>query len=298
MGGVLFASPELAKQIGARIDQGEQVKVQHNGILVHGIIESKLTQYENWIEFPPREGRTLAQMFFPRHLADEWEMDVKAMIRGDAFMVALQGPTGVGKSSGVIAAARTAAQRSGKPFVIINMGPSTVASEFYSVTERTIKLAINRAKALAGKGYIVAILLDEMNAFLGDGQMRYEGNVDHRIRLTLQSDLSEDIKGVAVYGTMNAGKLDWLPPAVARRFMKRSFPRTGKTQLALAAGLYADPEVLAKLSLTAEEFGNRVGDFVFSNSFVIWMAHMQSVRRNSDSRPATCTNAASEKSNP
>ncbi|MGA2059629.1 MAG: ATP-binding protein [Thermoguttaceae bacterium] len=275
-GHVLFAMPELAKQIGARIDQGEQVKVQHNGILVYGITETKLTQYENWIEFPSREGPTLAQMFFPRQLANEWEMDVKAMALGDAFMVVLQGPTGVGKTSGVIAAARTAAQLSGKPFVIINVSPSTVASQWYSVTEHTIKLAINRAKALAEKGYIVVILLDEMNALLGDGGMRYEGNVDHRVRLTLQSEFSNDIKGVAVYGTMNVTRFDWLPTAVARRFIKRSFPRTGKTQLARAAALYADPQVLAKLSLTPEEFGNRVGDFVFSNSLVIWMLRMQS----------------------
>jgi len=275
-GRVLFASQDLAKQIGGRIDQGEQIKVQHNGILVHGITETKLTQYENWIEFPPREGPTLAQMFFTRHLADEWEMDVKAMICGDAFMVVLEGPTGVGKTSGVVAAARTAAQRAGKPFVIINVSPSTVASQWYSVTERTIKLATNRAKALAEKGYIVVILLDEMNALLGDSGMRYEGNVDHRIRLTFQSEFSEDIKGVAVYGTMNVTRFDWLPPAVARRFMKRTFPRTGKTQLAQAASLYADADVLAKLSLTKEEFGNRVSDFVFSNSLVIWMVHMQS----------------------
>ncbi len=58
--------------------------------------------------------------------------------------------------------------------------------------------------------------------------------------------------------------------------MKRTFPRTGKTQLARAAALYAESEVLAKLSLSAEEFGNRVSDFVFSNTFVIWTVHMQS----------------------
>ncbi len=55
-----------------------------------------------------------------------------------------------------------------------------MTSEWYGVTERTIKLAINRAKALAEGGYIVAMLLDEMNSLLGDGGLRYEGNVDQR----------------------------------------------------------------------------------------------------------------------
>ncbi len=99
-GRVLFAAPELAEQIGQRIDKGEQIKVQHNGILVERISETKLTQYENWIEFPPRDGQTLAQMFYPRHLAAEWDLDVEAMIRGDPVMVVCQGPTGVGKTSG------------------------------------------------------------------------------------------------------------------------------------------------------------------------------------------------------
>jgi len=275
-GKFLFAEPALAAEIGARVDRGEQVKVEHNGIRVYGVTNTKLTQYEDWIEFPPREGQTLAEMFFPRALVEEWELDVEAMIRGEQLMVICQGPTGTGKTSGVIAAARTAALRSGKKFVIINVSPATVSSEWYGVTERTIRLALNRGKALAQEGYIAVVLLDEMNALLGGTGVRYEGNVDQRVRLTMQSLFSEDLKGVAVYGTMNVTRLDWLPPPLARRFAKRAFPRTAKAQLAGAAAAIPQPEVLAQVGLTPHEFGQRLGDFVFSNTFVIWTAHMQS----------------------
>jgi hypothetical protein len=275
-GKFLFAEPALAEEINARIERGEQVKVEHNGIRVYGLTDTKLTKYEDWIEFPPLAGQTLAEMCFSRALAEEWELDVEAMIRGEPLMVICQGPTGTGKTSGVMAAARTAAQRSGKPFAIISITPATVSSEWYGVTERTIKLGLNRAKALTQKGYIVVVLLDEMNALLGGTGVRYESNVDHRVRLTLQSLFSEDLRGVAVYGTMNVTRLDWLPPPLARRFAKRAFPRTGKAQLAKAAASIPEPEILAQIGLAPAEFGHRLSDFVFSNALVLWTVHMQS----------------------
>ncbi len=272
----IFAEPEMAEKIGEQLDLGEEPKVMHNGILAYEIVEAKPVEHEDWVEFLSLDGPTLDQMYYPRALRDEWEMDVEAMVRGESLMVMCHGPSGVGKTSGVIASARTAAQRAGKKLAFSHLEPSRITSEFYGTTERNLKRAIKLCKKLAKDGYLVVVLLDEMNALLGGTGVRYESNVDQRVRLTIQSLLSEPIEGVAIYGTMNTTRLDWLPPPVARRFTKRTFPRMARTQLSQAAALYATAEVLDKVGLQRDEFGQRVADFIFSSSFVVWTVHMQS----------------------
>jgi hypothetical protein len=266
---VLLADRELVEAIQGHLEEGEKVIVRHDSLVARGIVESSVRAPEDWLEIPPLEGPALAELIFPRWLHDEWQRDVRWMVARRPYRVLLIGPTGTGKSEGVVRAGRQAAVESGRDLAVIRMSASHIGSSYYSETERTILRAVKRAERLAQQGYIVVVLLDEADALLGNSEGRYEGSVDRRVRLTFQELLGGDIEGVFVYLTMNPRTDSWLPTAINRRFRKRLYPRTYRRQMGRICASYAQPETLGRLGMTADDFGARVADFVYAGGFVV-----------------------------
>lgn len=274
--GVLLAERELVDVIHGHLEDGEGVIVRHDSLVAREIVESSVKTPEDWLEIPPLDGPALADLVFPGWLAEEWERDVHYMRARRPLRVLLIGPTGTGKTEGVLRAGREAARADGRELAIIRMSAPYIGSSYYSETERTIRRAVKRAQRLAEQGYVTVILIDEADALLGNSEHRYEGSVDRRVRLAFQELLSGDVDGVAVYLTMNPRSDSWLPAAIDRRFRKRRYPRTRRRQMAQICSGYVRPNVLAQLGMTAQEFGSRVADFVFAGGFVVARALMHS----------------------
>ena len=267
---VLFCDKQLAGEIEQKLEQGETVIVRHDRVFVESIYETKGPPVEDWLEFPPLDGPGLDELIFPPWLVKEWRRDVRRLVRGTAaFRVALIGPTGTGKTEGVIRAGREAARQTDRPFALIRISAPHIGSSYYSQTERNIARALRQARKLAGEGAIVTVLLDEADALLGNSEGRYEGSVDRRVRESLQELLSEDLPGIAVYATLNQRSDSWLPAPIERRFRKRKYPRPWRSQMAKVAAVYVRSEALEKLDLTAEQFGRRVADYLYSDRFVV-----------------------------
>jgi len=273
---VLLAERELVDTIDAHLEEGEGVIVRHDSLVAREIVESSVKAPEAWLEIPELDGPALADLVFPAWLQEEWQRDVRWMVSRRPLRVLLIGPTGTGKTEGVLRAGRQAARESKRELAVIRMSAPYIGSSYYSETERTIHRAVRRAERLAQQGYVAVILIDEADALLGNSEHRYEGAVDRRVRLAFQELLSSDIEGVAVYLTMNPRSDSWLPAAIDRRFRKRRYPRTRRRQMASICASYVDPSALAQLGLTACEFGNRVADYVYAGQFVVARVLMHS----------------------
>ncbi len=277
---VLFAPTDVAREVERHLSEGLPVAVRSEGGVVRELTPSDSGgQFEDWCSFPDPDGPTLDQLVFSPRLRQQWERDVQWMIKGRALRVLLIGPTGTGKSSAVERAARRAAREAGRRFALITVSGSSVGNSLYGETERTIGRAFKRARALARNNHLVVILLDEADALLGASAGRFEGSVDRRVRLTCQQLLSEEIPGVAVYATMNPRSDSFLPPAIERRFMRRSYPRMTRSQAAQVCAGYAEADALSRIGLSCREFGQRVADYLFSSDFVVARACFQSGER-------------------
>jgi len=274
--GVLLADREMVDTIHAHLEEGEGVIVRHDPLVAREIVESSVKAPEDWLEIPPLDGPALADLVFPGWLQEEWQRDVRWMVSRRPLRVLLIGPTGTGKTEGVLRAGREAARKDNRELAIIRMSAPYIGSSYYSETERTIHRAVKRAERLAQQGYVTVILIDEADALLGNSEQRYEGSVDRRVRLAFQELLSGDIEGVAVYLTMNPRSDSWLPAAIDRRFRKRRYPRTRRRQMASICAGYVEPSVVARLGMTASEFGRRVADYVYAGGFTVARALMHS----------------------
>lgn len=273
---VLLADRKLVDTIHGHLEEGERVIVRHDSLVARQIVESSVKTPEDWLEIPSLDGPALADMVFPGWLQEEWQRDVRWMVSRRPLRVLLIGPTGTGKTEGVLRAGRQAALEDNRELAIIRMSAPYIGSSYYSETEQTIRRAVKRAERLAAQDYVTVILIDEADALLGNSEMRHEGSVDRRVRLAFQELLSGNIEGVAVYLTMNPRSDSWLPAAIDRRFRKRRYPRSRRGQMADICAGYVEPSVLEQLGMTAAEFGNRVADFVYARSFTVARVLMHS----------------------
>jgi len=272
---VYYCSRALADEITQRLaqDGAAAVRVQGN-VATRIATASRAKALPDWLSFPDVSAcPPLGDMAFPPTLRRAWERDCQAIADGRPIMMALFGPTGVGKTESSMRCACEAGRRSGKPVAFLRLSPSHVCSIYHSQSETNLRLALGQARKLAAEGHVVVVLVDEADAMLGNSSGRWEGGVDRRIRSTFQELTSKPIPGVAIYLTFNVRKDSWVDAAIDRRFGKREFPPATRGQIAAVAAMYATPAALAKLDVTAEEFGALVADFLYSRRFVV--AHAQ-----------------------
>jgi hypothetical protein len=268
---LLFATQEMADEITARMKAGEQVVARHDHLKVHKVVGKKLPQNESFVEYLSADGPTMADFVFSPAIAASFAGDIADLTAGRAFcMVLLVGPTGVGKTSGVYAALRTAAQAVGKTAVAILISPHTVGSMWHGETENRIAQAFEVGKKAAAQGHLVGIVLDELDALVGAADARHESTVDHRVRLTIQQLLSQPLPPfVAVYATMNTHRGNQLHGPVAARFLLREYPRPTRRQLARLGAMFVEEEIAQRIALSRQEFGQRASDYLFSDQFIL-----------------------------
>ena len=272
---VLYAERDVAASIAARLEDGESLMVRHDDVTVLRVVDSHKAQ-EDWLDYPSVDGPKLDSMIYPRAVRRVWNRCIRSLNKGGSVHVALLGPTGIGKTSGVYCFGRTVSEETGKPFALIKLSMSSIGSSYYSETERTIARALARARKLAEEGAIVVVLVDEADALVGNSENRYEGSVDRRVRLSIQELLSERTPGVAVFLTMNQRPDSYVPAAIMGRFTPLIYPRPSRGQMARIVSLYADADFLKPLGLKPDELGRRVADFLFSDRFVVAHVHLQS----------------------
>jgi hypothetical protein len=271
----LFARLEIAEQIAAMMKAGEEVVARHDHLEVHRVRGRKLPQNESFVEYLSADGPTLTDFIFSQTITASFAGDIADLTAGRPFMVLLTGPTGVGKTSAVYAVLRTAALAAGKTAVAILIAPHTVGSMWHSETEKRIAQAIEVGKKLAGEGYLVGVLLDEIDALVGSTDARHESAVDHRVRLTIQQLLSQPLPPfMAIYATMNTHRGNLLHGPVAARFLLREYPRPTRRQMARLGGMFIEEEIAQRIALSRQEFGQRASDFLFSDQFVVATLHL------------------------
>lgn len=273
---VLYCRKAVAERVAELLAAGDSVVVRSEGGIVSRIVKESAGANPPWLEFLEPDGPSLGDLVLPSWLKAAWERDFRRLLAGSTFWVGLIGPTGTGKTEAVKRFAREAGSRSGKRAALIHISIAHVGSVYYSETEREILRAFKRASMLAKEGCAVTILFDEVDSLLGDSKGRFEGNVDRRVRLTVQEVSGELGPGVAVYATMNARSDSWLPTPLARRFEWRKYPRPTRGQMMRVAGLYATPEALKRLKVAAEEFAGRVADFLYNDRFLVGRVHFHS----------------------
>jgi len=279
-GGLLHAPLTLTRNIEAKIEQGEDIRVRSEDGVATAIYQAKDKAYEDWLQFPSLEGPSLHEMVWPKRLRDEWDRDVRNLVKGRPVRVCCVGPTGVGKSDGALRAGRDAAkqaakQRGGKGLAIIRLGPSYAGSPYVNQYALNIGRACRRARDLVRRGYVVLIIFDEADSVLGemDG---YEGAHDRKTRLAAQAQLSQGIPGVGIYLTMNPRRNSWLPAAIRRRFAIRKYPPPSRRQIAGVAALYASDAALKALGIGRAEFGGIFADNLYSDDRIVARGHFHS----------------------
>jgi hypothetical protein len=278
--GMRLAATELADEIRRRLNDGEVVKVRADAAVVHAISGSGVAAAPPWLEFlDVNEGPGLEDMVFHRWLRREWEEDIEDLLAGAGRSICLLGPTGTGKTSGVLAMLRTAARRSGRKPALIRLSMPHIGSSYVSETERTLKAALRYAKKLAADGYLVAVLLDEADALVGNSEGRYEGSHARSVREAFQELVAcESCPGVSMYLTLNRRSDSWLPAPIENRFLKRCYPRTSRGQLARVNELYLAEETAEHFGTDRRTLGARLADFLFSEQFIVARVHHRSGR--------------------
>jgi len=282
----VLSSVDLAKKIRHKMDEdGEAVNIRVESGVATGIHKSDQQKHEDWLEFPSLDGPSVTDLIFPATLRKEWERDIRNIALGRPIRVVLIGPTGTGKTSAVERVGRDAVKtnrRKGKHkkgFALIKISSSHIGSSFIHQTERNLFRALTRAKALARKGYIVVVLFDEADALLGemDGT---EHSHNRSERLMAQSLLTDPIDNVAIYLTMNQHGKSWLPSAIDRRFLKRVYGRTPRSQIEAVAAYYVSqhPKELETLRMSAAEFAGALVDNLYSDQREVALVHFYSGR--------------------
>jgi len=281
----LLAAPALAREVNRKLEEeGRRVSVRAEMGIAVAVHDTKAEEREDWLEFPSLEGPTMKDLIFPKFLHRLWRRDIEMILDGRGVKVLLMGPTGVGKSSAVEYAGReawrTAVER-GKPkkgLALIRLSGPHIGSSYVHQVERNLYAVVHRAKRLAEEGYLVVILADEADALLGeiDGGLEHAHNRSER--LAAQELLGQDLKGISIYLTMNPRRNSYLPAPIARRFVRREYPRSTRSQIAAVARHYAAryPSMLKRLGLEAEEFGLLFSANLFSDRRVVAVGHYHS----------------------
>jgi hypothetical protein len=269
--GMRFAPAELADEIRRRLNDGEQVKVRADAAVVHAISGGGVAATPPWLEMLDLdEGLGIEDMVFFRWLRDEWEEDIEDLLAGIGRNICLLGPTGTGKTAGVLAMARSAGRRSGRDVALIRLSMPHIGSSYVSETERTLRAALRRAKKLAADGVLVVVLLDEADALVGNSEGRFEGSHARSVREAFQELVaSESCPGVGMYLTLNRRSDSWLPAPIENRFLKRCYPRTSRGQLARVNELYLADETAEHFGTDRRTLGARLADFLFREQFVV-----------------------------
>ena len=280
----VFASSGLVADVKKRIEEeGETVYVTVASGVATGIHKTEGASHADYVEYPALDGPTFDTLIFSRKLRGEWYRDIRDIALGRPVRVVLIGPTGVGKTTSVERAGRSAwiltkqTNNEKRGYALIRISRSRLGSPYINETERNLFRAMRQAKALARKGWLVVVLWDEADGLLGE-MIGAEHTHDRSERLAAQELLSEDIPNVAIYLTMNPRRNSWLPAAIERRFIRRVYPRATRGQLASVAEHYIGnrPQVLGRLALTGREFGGALADNLFADQRIVATAHMHS----------------------
>src|SRR3990170_6742009 len=117
---------------------------------------------DDWADFPPREGPTLDTLDLAESCRRTWERDVAAMNVGTPPWVICVSET----EDLIIAAARTAAQRSQRRLAVVKISAERVFNPWYGDTERRANRLLTRAHELAEGGDLVVLLLEHLDALL------------------------------------------------------------------------------------------------------------------------------------
>ncbi|MBN2564807.1 MAG: AAA family ATPase [Candidatus Eisenbacteria bacterium] len=275
---IVYAKRPLAQSIADLLSKGHEVTVRVEGRVVSGIASRASGETtEDYLEFPDvNSGPPLEALIFPAWLHQEWQRDVTRMAAGRHAAVLLIGPTGTGKTEAVLRASKAAARAAGKPLAFFRLSAPHISSSYYGETERNLFRVGKRMRTLHDERHLVVALIDEADAIMGASEGRYEGSVDRRVRLAFQELIGSMVTTANVYLTMNLRSDSWLPAPIERRFLKRTYPRTSRSQIAAICALYAKPEAMERLGMQASEFGTRVADYVFNDAFVVAIAHFHS----------------------
>jgi hypothetical protein len=280
----VFACRGLAEEIKRKKDEdGESVFVRSEAGVATAIHKSEDGKREDWLEFPPMEGPSVSDLVLPPWLRREWSRDVRSIACDRAVRVVLVGPTGTGKTSAAERVGRDAVRAAAdrgvrkKGFALVRVSSSHIGSSFIHQTERNLLRAFRRATRLAKQGYVVIVLCDEADALLGemDGS---EHSHNRSERLMAQSLLTDPIENVAIYLTMNTRRNSWLPAAIERRFLKRVYGQSTRSQIEAVAAHYVSqyPAVLQQLRMSAGEFGGALADNLYSDQRVVGTVHFYS----------------------
>ena len=280
----LPACLKLAREIDAKLKEGESITVRNEGGVAADICRSTEMAPEPWLEFVPLEGPGLDELVFPPTLQEQWRRDVRSLVKGRGLRVVCIGPTGLGKTEGVKRAGREAARQLAlegkcKGFALITISPSTVGSIYIHDTPIKIRQALQRAINLRKKGYLVVVLCDEADALFGEMSSGAEHSHNKEERLAFQDIFTKEVEGVAVYLTMNPRRTSWLPAAFLTRFSNRVYPRSFRSQIAAVAAQYVADKTLYVLGMGRKEFGGVFADNLFSDGRVVGAAHFISGRK-------------------
>lgn len=278
---------ELAQEIQRRFDDGEEVSVRAVTGVAQAIHTVDEQETERWLEFLDIDGPGLETLVFNRKMAREWDRIVQRLANGRGTRNLLIGPTGNGKTSGArraaVSAARQALQQGRKVegIAFITISSATTGSIYIHGANLQMKAALVRGEALAKKGYIVIVLIDEGDSMLGE-MVGWESHHSRSEKLTGQSLLSEEIPGLGIFLTMNDSRPNsYLPAAVAGRFTRFVYPRAGRGQMLAVARMYfaQHPEAMRVLGLSPEKAAGIFIDSLFSEQRTLATIHMQSGRK-------------------
>lgn len=272
----LPADLAITRAVEGRLADGERVTVRQECGVATSIHVSDRKR-DDFVEYIAPEGLQLHDLKMPARMVKEFRRDVRALTQGKPVFRIFVGPTGVGKTTSVFCVLREASRLTGKPAAIVRMSAAYIGSVFIHQTALNMRKGRKAAESLSRRGYIVAILVDEADALLGETDgMEHSHNREER--LAFQELFSQGVAGVGVYATMNARKNSWLPPAIVRRGARLVFPRTTRSQMAAVASHYVMEEALASMNVSREEFGAVFADMLYSEHHVVATAHFHSGR--------------------
>src|SRR3989304_7072586 len=148
---------------------------------------------DDWADFPPREGPTLDTLDLAESCRRTWERDVAAMNVGTPPWVICVSET----EDLIIAAARTAAQRSQRRLAVVKISAERGFNPWYGDTERRANRLLTRAHELAEGGDLVVLLLEHLDALLDPQGARRGRSFSGEARILTSLILAADLPRIA-----------------------------------------------------------------------------------------------------